>query len=349
MSIKKIAEKVGTSPSTVSRVLNQPNYHCADKSLRDRIWEAAIELNYAPNEAARNLKLGGGGKSKNFFIHVLLTRMDREQTDPFFSELLRVVESEIHRNGCILSRIWYNSLFSDDGKCRAVDLNQIIDEMLAEADGKCDGLIVIGKCNHEALKRLNRSYKGVVSVNRNSTNYEVDEVLCDGRKIAKMAVEHLISLGHRRIAYLGACHNETRYEGYMEALCRHGIEPDPAYVFETRLTETDGYEIMKRLMKEENRPTGIYCGNDITAIGMLKCMNQYHSRFYTPSVISSDDIEEAENAKPMLTTVRLPKEEMGRFAIFLLLDRLRGGHSSVARMEFEGRLMVRSSCRDIRE
>ena len=66
-----------------------------------------------------------------------------------------------------------------------------------------------------------------------------------------------------------------------------------------------------------------------------------------PSIISSDDIEEAQYAKPMLTTVSLPKEEMGRFALYLLLDRIKGGHKSVVRTELEGKLMIRSSCTSV--
>lgn len=275
--------------------------------------------------------------------------MDREQEDPFFSELLRVVESEIHRSNCILSHIWYKSFFSNDKKCHSINLHQTIEEMLAEADGKSDGLVVIGKCNKEALKKLNQKYKGVVSVNRNSTNYEVDEVLCDGKKIAETAVEHLIALGHRSIGYLGGCSNEMRYMGYTDTLCRHGIEINPNYIYESRLTEADGYDVMQKLLKAESRPTGIYCGNDIAAIGMLKCINKYHNRLYAPSIISSDDIEEAQHSKPMLTTVRLPKEEMGRFAISLLADRLKKGHTSVVRLELESRLVIRDSCKDVQD
>ena len=85
-------------------------------------------------------------------------------------------------------------------------------------EGKRDGLIIIGRCNKEALKKLNKKYKSVVSVNRNSTNYEVDEVLCDGKKIASAAVEYLISLGHKNIGYIGQCHSEDRYNGYLETL-----------------------------------------------------------------------------------------------------------------------------------
>ena len=185
MSIKKIAEKAGVSPATVSRVLNNPNYKCSVSGLRDKIWKTAIEMNYVPNEAARNLKRGVSAKQeKTWYINILMTRTDSSQTDPFFSELLRVIESEIHDKNCILSKVWYMSVFSDDRKCRRENLDRLIDEMYGEVEGKRDGLIIIGRCNKEALKKLNKKYKSVVSVNRNSTNYEVDEVLCDGKKIA---------------------------------------------------------------------------------------------------------------------------------------------------------------------
>ena len=204
MSIKKIAKQVGVSCSTVSRVLNNPNYRCSSEEIREKIWEAAMEHNYTPNEAARSLKLGLKNQEGNtFYINVLMTRTDASHVDPFFGELLRVIESEIHRNICILSKIWYEPIFSDDKRCETIDLEKKIEEMCGEAKEKSDGLIIIGKCNVEVLKILNRKYKGVVSVNRNSTNYQVDEVICDGRKVAAMAVEYLVKLGHTKIAYLG--------------------------------------------------------------------------------------------------------------------------------------------------
>lgn len=350
MSIKRIAEKVGVSPATVSRVLNNPNYRCAIPGLRDEIWRAAIELNYVPNEAARNLKMGVTAKmGKTYYINVLMTRMDAEQSDPFFIELLHVIESEIHRHMCILSKVWYMSLFSDDRRCQTENLDHIINDMYDEIEGKCDGLIIIGKCNTDALKKLNRKYKSVVSVNRNSTNYEVDEVVCDGTKIASMAVEHLISLGHRKIGYVGACHNEARYNGYLKTLQKYGMDIEPDYVIESKQTEAEGFEIMNRLLRLKNCPTGIYCANDITAIGMLKCLNKFKNRYYMPSIISSDDIEQAQYTTPMLTTVRLPKDEMGKFTLNLLLDRMEGGHKGVVRTEMQGKLMIRNSCTSVEE
>lgn len=350
MSIKKIAEKAGVSPATVSRVLNNPNYKCSVSGLRDKIWKTAIEMNYVPNEAARNLKKGVSAKQeKTWYINILMTRTDSSTTDPFFSELLRVIESEIHDKNCILSKVWYMSVFSDDRKCRRENLDRLIDGMYDEVEGKRDGLIIIGRCNKEALKKLNKKYKSVVSVNRNSTNYEVDEVLCDGKKIAAAAVEYLISLGHKNIGYIGQCHSEDRYNGYLETLKKHDLDVIPEYVIETKQTEAEGYEAMEKFFQSDDMPTGIYCANDISAIGMLKCLNKFRNRYYMPSIISSDDIQEAQFTRPMLTTVSLPKEDMGKFALYLLLDRLKGGHSGIVRMELEGRLMIRNSCSSVED
>ena len=148
MSIKSIAKTVGVSPSTVSRVLNKPGYKCSVPGLRDKIWKVAMEQNYVPNEAARSLKRGVSEKeNKTYYINVLVTRTDATQADPFFAELLRVVESEIHENNCILSKVWYNSFFSNDRKCKTENLDKIISEMYKETEDRNDGLIIIGRCN----------------------------------------------------------------------------------------------------------------------------------------------------------------------------------------------------------
>lgn len=350
MSIKDIAKMAGVSPATVSRVLNNPNYQSSTPGMREKIWKIAMEVNYVPNEAARNLRSGKQKTSvKALHISVLLTRTNETQTDPFFLELLNVVESEIHKQMCVLSQVWNMPIFSNDRKCRTTNLDQVIREMREETQTPCDGLLIIGRCNKDALKKLKKHFKCLVSVNRNSTNYEVDEVLCDGAKIARTAVEYLISLGHKNIGYIGSCHNESRYRGFLDAMEKHGLDYDETYVFETKQTEDEGYEAMKFLLQSDDAPTGIYCANDITAIGALKCLNVFKNHYYLPSIIASDDIAKAQYTKPMLTTVGLPKEEMGRLAVKLLIDRIRGEHNSVIRMELEGKLIIRQSCTRVEE
>lgn len=348
MSVKQIAKMAGTSPATVSRILNNPDYHCTDPSVRERVWKAAMELNYVPNEAARNLKKGmKNSQEKVRYIQVLMTRTERSHADPFYTEVLRVVESEIHRNFCILSQVWYMSVFSNDRQCRLNNVNKLVDDLYNETDGKSDGLIVIGRCNKEALKSLRSKFKNIVSINRNSTNRESDEVTCDGKKIATAAVEYLFDMGHNEIGYVGECHGESRYKGYVDTLMRHDLEINPAYIFETKQTEMAGYEIMEKILKSEDIPTAIYCANDITAIGMLKALEKSKKKYFNLSIISSDDIEQAQFTKPMLTTVALPKIEMGRFAVYLLIDRINGNHDSITKMELEGHLVIRESCVDV--
>lgn len=168
----------------------------------------------------------------------------------------------------------------------------------------------------------------------------VDEITVDGKKIARMALEYIYGLGHKKIGYIGPCSGETRYHEYLNFLRDHDLDLLPKYIIETSMTQSEGYKAMSRFVKMKDRPTAIYCTNDITAIGALRYLSSTGNRYYQPSVISSDDIEAAQLCSPMLTTVRLPKDEMGSFAVKLLLDRLNGGHKSIIRMEFECRLMI---------
>lgn len=349
MSIKKIAEMTGVSVATVSRVLNDPEYRCRDPKIRKMIRDAAAKINYAPNEAARNLKRGSDNRTKNYFINILLTRADGSKLDPFFDELLRVIESEIHKNSCILSNVWYDSLFSDDRLAARAGIDEKIGHMYDETEGRCDGLIIIGRCNKDALRKLKLKFGNIVSVNRNSTNYEVDEVLCDGRKIAAMTVDYLVKLGHTDIAYVGPVKNEARFEGFTDAMRKHDIDILPEYVYESKQTETAGFDVCEAVLKCEDKPTAFYCASDILAIGMIKCLNRHRNRYYIPSIIASDNIEEGQFCRPMLTTVNLPKNEMGRFTVELLLDRIKGRHENVIRLEMEGNIIIRSSCAPVDE
>jgi sulfate transport system ATP-binding protein/LacI family transcriptional regulator/LacI family repressor for deo operon, udp, cdd, tsx, nupC, and nupG len=348
MSIKLIAKMAGTSVATVSRVLSDPDYKCRDEQMRKRIWKAAQEINYVPNEAARNLKRGVAPDTRTYRINVLMTRSDGANADPFYTELLGVIESELHKNMCMLCNVWYYSAFSSDRKADRDRAMQLVNDM-SEGDEDAEGLIIIGRCNRDVLRRMKEKFHNIVSVNRNSTNYEVDEVLCDGYKIASMAVGHLMGLGHKSIAYVGEVDNEARYSGYVDTMNKNRCELVPEYIFNIRQTETEGYRVMEKVLGWYDRPTAFYCANDITAIGMLKCLNHYRNRYYIPSVISSDNIRDSELSRPMLTTVNLPKGDMGRFTVDLLLDRIKGGHGNVVRLEIECNLMARNSCSPVDE
>lgn len=182
MSIKKIAEMTGVSVSTVSRVLSNPNYKCRPETLRGEIIDAARKLDYIPNEAARRLKSGSGDNKNISKIVILITRTDADETAPFFRELLRICEVEVHNHSFIISGIFYRPFFSDDEMMTNVNVNKVIDDMLLKDGLTFNGIVIIGKCLPAVINSLKRITKNIVSINRNSTNYAVDELICDGEK-----------------------------------------------------------------------------------------------------------------------------------------------------------------------
>jgi len=333
MSLKKIAEMTGASPATVSRVLNHPEHRCHDAALAERIRQAARELNYIPNDTARQLKKGGSTSLRIFRVDVLLARFDSLEEDSFFVEVYRHLEKEFLNQGCILGRI-----------LNVPDISRI---EAARERTRSDGLVILGKYPERLLDILYKRYRGIVAIDRNPSEYKFDEVVCSGFHASTAAVEYLISLGHKKIAYIGDCNMESRYSGYYECLLKYKIPMCYNYVVSTGQTRQEGYAAYDRLCQPGCQPSAVFCANDVTALGFLQAMKDYngHKRqqVYRPAVISIDDIEEAASFSPMLTTMHIPKEDMAHLAVMLLKDRLLGNHTESVRMELPCQLMVRES------
>ncbi len=319
MSLKKIAEMVGTSPSTVSRVLNNRSATCASEELKEKIWAAAHEINYLPNSSARNLKLGQGEEKPALHLGVVLARGESSDGDPFFQELSRYLEIEIFRKGCTF-------------------------EKLSGEGGNFDGILVMGRCSDELLDDLGALTPNLVGIWRNPMNYQIDEVVCDGRKAADLAVSHLIELGHKKIAYIGDCSHESRYVGYTETIIRNQLPLDYRCVIPTGQTSEEGYAAMNRLLDNEE-VTAVLCANDCIAFGALSALSDQRGPGKRKiSVISIDNVEGAQSTNPLLTTVHIPREDMAHMAVQILCDRIARGHREKLRVEFPCRIVERDSC-----
>ena len=356
VSLRDIAKLAGVSAATVSRVLGDPAHRTASPGTAERIWRIAREHNYIPNQAAQALKRGGAADSPAAtYLDVLMTRSGRRQSNPFFNELLRMVELEAHRRAGIVSNVWYETAFADDRRSRRAD----VERLLANAGGgdksdENDGggasssgheaLVVIGRCNREVLKALADRYRAVVSINRSTCSFAVDEVTCDGARIAAVSVDYLVGLGHRHIGYAGVCQSEPRYRGFQEALIRHGLMLDPAAIVDCEPTEAAARSVFTRLMRCEELPTAVVCGSDTLALGLMRQLELQGHRYWRPSLVGCDDIEECQLVRPMLTTVGMSKQDMAHVACGMLFDRLAGGHRAPLRVEVECRLMARESC-----
>lgn len=328
MSLKKIAEMTGVSISTVSRVLNNKDYNCASDEVKNRIWEAAKEIQYVPNESARQLQKGGSEKPQGQRaarkIIVILGRFQSIHDDPFFEELFRSVEQEIFAQGCSIQAIIPS------------------EELLRGEVPDTDGFLILGRSSRELLRVLEKKTKNLAAVNRNPTMFEIDEVICDGKKAAETAVGYLLEKGHEKIGYIGDCSYEARYIGYYETLVSHHLPIDYACIYPTGQTEQEGYEAMRELL-DRGQVTAVLCANDATALGGLRAYNEAEQKNKT-DIISIDNIRAAETVQPLLTTVHIPEKDMGRAAVRMLIDRMNKGHQEKMRIEFPSRLVRRESC-----
>lgn len=335
MTLKKIAEMTGTSVSTVSRVLNQTSPTCASKELQDRIWEVARQTGYRPNEAARTLR-HADGEEKGISVSIVLARISSLEEEPFFAELFRCLETELMKRRATITEVVYAK------------------DSLPEHLSPSNGVIILGRCSETLLQHILTQNRNAVGIWRNPVDFGIDEVVCDGQKAAETALAYLFSLGHRKIAYIGSCSYESRYVGYCNMLIRNNIPIDYALICPTDQTRAQAQTAFLNLLalRREKKAdfSAIFCANDNTAVRVLELMNEHRKEIRPDpiSVISIDDIEEAQMTKPYLTTVHIPRAEMAHMAVMLLLDRIEGGHREVVRNEFPCRIVKRESCSPVR-
>lgn len=355
MSLKKIAKLTNTSISTVSRVLNDPSHICNSPGLAEKIWAVAHDLNYLPNTSARNLRIKATTEDAPFTVDIFLTRFDSIDKDLFFRELFQHIREDLFRQNCLLGDLLHSvhvmALNETEHtgaipyKSSAKILSEKHENPLAFISKKKNtGLIILGKCPADMVPILKKRYSYIAGIDRNPTDYEYDEVICNGATAAEKAVEYLISLGHKNIAYIGDCTSESRYTGYYQTLLSHKIPLNYNNIHPTDQTTDEGFRVMTSIINSQQRPTAVFCANDGTALGVLQALRQNKKRGYLPSVISIDNISESQKTVPMLTTIDIPKQEMGHLALNLLLDRKNGNHKENIRAELPCRLLERESC-----
>ena len=334
MSLKQIAEMTGVSISTVSRVLNDKSSSCASKELRDRIWENARKTGYIPNEAARSLRAPHSDRPRSYSVTIVLARINSMEEEPFFYELFRNLEEELLQHKMTISEVIY------------------AEKSFRQRIGKSDGIMIMGKCSDELFSVIKQNNQNIVGIWRNSMHFNVDEVICDGQKAAEMAMDYLISIGHRKIAYIGDCSNESRYTGYNNSLIYHDLPLVYGRVKQTNQTKSEAKIAFSQLISDKKNGltdfSAVLCANDISAIGVLEVLAQEKKSLRDSiSVISIDNIEEAQNTKPFLTTVNIPRKEMAHMAVNLLLDRISNNHTEHIRIEFPCRIVRRGSCHEM--
>jgi LacI family transcriptional regulator len=331
VSIRDVAAHAGVSVATVSNVLNRPEIVATP--TRDRVQSAIKELGFVRNESARQLR---AGRSRTIGLVVL------DVANPFFTDLARGVEDEASKAG--LSVILCNS---DDQERKEKRYLELLEEH------RVAGVLIAPVFGAGTrLASLQRRGTPVVLVDSRSASRGQCSVAVDDVLGGDLALSHLIAAGHERIAYISGPSSirqvADRYEGALRALHRAGRPASSLQVIDVGgLNVAAGQKAGAELaaLPAGSRPAAVFCANDLIALGVLQEMTRHRIRVPDDiAIVGYDDIDFAAAAAVPLTSVRQPRQQLGRTAARLLLDEAADDASHQHRQViFEPELVVRQS------
>ncbi|MFI5910691.1 LacI family DNA-binding transcriptional regulator [Dactylosporangium sp. NPDC051541] len=330
VTIVDVARQAQVSTTTVSKVLR--NAAGASPAARTRVRQAIAELGYRPYAAAR------GMRGRTYTIGVMLPDI----RNPFFADILEGLHERLDGTGYQL--LHGSSYNSEDTEARVID---------AMIDHGMDGLVLIAPLSSRtALDRIARAAPTVV-VGRHGHSALYDTVTDDDHAGAHLVVEHLIALGHRRIALID--HHETdparlaempnaiRARGYRDAMRRHGLA-DEIDIVPTTYTHDGGYLAAQQLLARPRMPTAVFAGADVVAIGALQALTEAGRRVPADiSVAGYDNIALAAFTPLSLTTVDQAGHQIGANAARLLLERFTDRHAPATHIKLSPTLVARRS------
>jgi DNA-binding LacI/PurR family transcriptional regulator len=328
-TIAEIAAKAGVSIPTVSRVLN--NRPDVAPETRERVEQVIKESGFIRSRVANALRKGSSG-----IVDLVVTDL----ATPYTVEIVRGVEEVLERTELRLAlSVTHDSLRNEQ-------------QWLAKViDGSTDGaILVLAQGQSRRLDELRRhKIPFVVVDHRGDLGTDVPSVGATNWLGGRAATEHLISLGHRRIAVISGdatlrC-SKDRIAGYRAALEDAGIPIDPALTRPGNFSQKSGYEQTCELLELAEPPTAIFAGSDMQAMGVYSALRARGlSMPASMSVVGFDDVPIASIVTPALTTVRQPLIEMGRVATTMLLRMIAGEPLDSIRVELTTTLLERESC-----
>lgn len=315
VSIKEVASRAGVSISTVSRVINGSKN--VSPLLKVKVEKAIAETNYSANSIARGLKI-----SKTNNIAVIITAISRT----FFTDILEGISKEAEANG--YSVVIAETHDSIEKEMYLVDyfVSQWVDGIILASSAYGDGRKV--RKYLEGLDKLNK--KGtripVITLEYPINNKNVDAVTIDNEQAAYEAVTYLIRQIHCRNIlhicipfehYLG----QKRMEGFRRALKENGLPFLQENVIECDYTSYSGYKAVKKIAEERRDFDGIFCDNDQMAVGVLKACEELKIRIPEDvAIMGNDDVFVASVVSPSLSSIHVPKYEMGALAMKRMVE-----------------------------
>jgi LacI family transcriptional regulator len=333
-TIRDVAKKAGVSTATVSYVMNDSSEEVIGAEAKQRVWSAVRALNYHRAAAAVSLATQ---RTRN--IGIFLYPGHSDVTNPFYSFVIQgVIREAMDRD--------YNLLFSYvESKYRN---DRELPKIIREAN--VAGVLFVGRIYPRMLCDIRDSGIAVVAIDHHPRIKGVASVQIDNHGGGQLAAEHLVDLGHQRLAFIGfvagIASAVDRSEGFMRGLAKKGIAgPAQKHVIRcAALTFDEGRRCSRELLTADKGVTAIFCANDDVAAGVLR--GAHEAGRCVPrdvSVVGFDDIIMANYTDPPLTTIGVGKEQMGRRATTRLVELVEGGRSDTREDVVSVELVARSS------
>ena len=333
VTIKDVAQRAGVSIATVSYVLNESAP--VSEPTRSRVLAAVAELGYRPSAIAQGLRA-----QESRLIGYSWYRVSADRWHPILERFLYSMAEAAEAQR-------YHVLTFTGGPDH--EPWGPYEELMRT--GRVDGFVLSDTNWDDPRVRclLDRGFP-FVAFGRANEEWDFPYVDVDGEAGERQAVEHLLSLGHRRIGLIAwpepSLTGYYRYQGYVKALQAVGISPDPAWIVRTEHTENAGRRAMHALLDlpPDRRPTGVVALSDLMAIGALNAIYEAGLRpGRDVAVVGFDDIPTAQYLRPPLTTVRQPIAEVGERVITMLLRIVRGEELVEREALLPPKLIVRGS------
>lgn len=325
VSIKEIARRAGVSHSTVSRALHQSPLVKPDTAARIR--KLAEQMGYVPSAIGRNL-----ATRSTHTLGLVVTTI----ADPFVSEVVRGAEELAMDHG-------YSVFLCQSGAQPQRELAAV----RALHENRVDGVVVtssrVGELYRPLLVQMDVP---IVLINNERSDPGVWFVSIDDCHGGALATDHLAQIGRRRIGFIAgwpeASSSIGRLRGCVEALGKNGLGTLPCWVGSGNGRMDGGYVAVQEMLSRRPLPDGLFCYNDLTAIGALKALHQARVRVPDDvAIVGFDDIAMAEFTCPSLSTIAQPRLNMGRLAVQMLLDLIAG--RPVDSQTLKGSLVIRES------
>jgi LacI family transcriptional regulator len=328
-NIRDVAKLAGVAPITVSRVVN--GGVGVTEETRHRVQHAIDQLHYVPNTLARSLR-----SRQSHTIALIMSDI----TNPFWTTVARGVEDTAAEND-------YRTMLCNTDESQAKEANYL--SVLVER--RVDGVIVAPVTREKKnLALLRQQQVPCVLIDRRVDGFKVDTVYGDSRHGAQLLIDHLIAVGHRRIALINGPSTissaQDRADGYRESLAAHGLPMNEGLIFQGDFKQDSGCRLAKSALACDPRPTAIFAANNFIALGVLQALQEMELRVPEDmALVCIDDLPYHSAIDPLLTVAAQPAYEMGKAAARLLVERLTTHRTGKVReVVLPPQLIIRRSC-----